>query len=125
MASAFGLGQKLSCEASKGARRPPSFCTPQNFTNRQCLPNVRGNCCREDVQMIGVISDDLTGAAELGAVGLRNGLAAEIVAAGEPSGQADLVCMDTSSRSCPPEEAARRVAAAARTLNGAGAKWIY
>src|ERR1051326_2400312 len=58
--------------------------------------------------MIGVISDDLTGAAELGAVGLRYGMAAEIVAAGEPSGNADLVCVDTSSRSSPPEEAADR-----------------
>jgi uncharacterized protein YgbK (DUF1537 family) len=75
--------------------------------------------------MIGVISDDLTGAAELGAVGLRYGMAAEIVAAGEPSGNAELVCVDTSSRSCAPEEAASRTAAAARALKAAGATWIY
>jgi uncharacterized protein YgbK (DUF1537 family) len=75
--------------------------------------------------MIGVISDDLTGAAELGAVGLRYGMAAEIIAAGEPSGNAELVCVDTSSRSCPPEEASRRTAAAARMLKAAGASWIY
>jgi uncharacterized protein YgbK (DUF1537 family) len=75
--------------------------------------------------MIGVISDDLTGAAELGAVGLRYGMAAEIVAAGEPSGSAELVCVDTSSRSCAPDEAARRTAAAARVLKVAGATWIY
>ncbi len=75
--------------------------------------------------MIGVISDDLTGAAELGAVGLRYGLPAEVVVTGEPSGKAELVCMDTSSRSCPPEEAARRTAVAARSLKTAGASWIY
>jgi uncharacterized protein YgbK (DUF1537 family) len=75
--------------------------------------------------MIGVISDDLTGAAELGAVGLRYGLAAEILVAGEPDANAELVCMDTSSRSCPPEEASRRAAAAARLLKAAKASWIY
>jgi uncharacterized protein YgbK (DUF1537 family) len=77
------------------------------------------------MQMIGVISDDLTGAAELGAVGLRYGMAAEIVAGGEPSGNAELVCVDTSSRSCAPDEAARRTAAAARVLKAARANWIY
>ena len=75
--------------------------------------------------MIGVIADDLTGAAELGAVGLRYGLRAEIVRSGKPSGAADLVCVDTDSRSCEPKEAAKRAAAAAKLLHGAGAKWIY
>jgi len=75
--------------------------------------------------MIGVISDDLTGAAELGGVGLRYGLPAEIVISGQPSGTAELVCIDTSSRSSPAEEAARRTAAAARCLKTAGASWIY
>src|ERR1017187_6495349 len=75
--------------------------------------------------MIGVIADDLTGAAELGAVGLRHGLRAEIVRSGKPGGAADLVCVDTDSRSCPPAEAAKRAAAAAKFLRGAGAKWIY
>ena len=75
--------------------------------------------------MIGVIADDLTGAAELGAVGLRHGLRAEIVRSGEPSGRADLVCVDTDSRSCEPAVAARRAAAAAKMLHAAGAGWIY
>lgn len=75
--------------------------------------------------MIGVIADDLTGAAELGAVGLRHGLRAEIVRNGQPGGEADLVCMDTDSRSCEPAEAAKRAAAAARILKAAGATWIY
>lgn len=75
--------------------------------------------------MIGVIADDLTGAAELGAVGLRRGLKVEIVVKGPPSGDADLVCMDTDSRSCTSEEAGRRAAAAADVLREAGARWIY
>jgi len=75
--------------------------------------------------MIGVIADDLTGAAELGGVGLRHGLNAEVVRSGEPSGRADLVCVDTDSRSCEPVEAAKRAAAAAKMLRAAGAKWIY
>jgi uncharacterized protein YgbK (DUF1537 family) len=75
--------------------------------------------------MIGVIADDLTGAAEIGAVGLRHGLRAEIVRRGAPSGQADLVCVDTDSRSCGADEAGQRAAAAAKLLNSAGAEWIY
>lgn len=75
--------------------------------------------------MIGVIADDLTGAAELGAVGLRHGLKAEIVRSGRPSRTAGLVCVDTDSRSCAPAEAARRAAAAASLLREAGAEWIY
>ena len=75
--------------------------------------------------MIGVIADDLTGAAELGAVGLRLGLKAEILRGGRPSGKAELVCVDTDSRSCAPDEAARLAAAAAKRLRSAGARWIY
>lgn len=75
--------------------------------------------------MIGVIADDLTGAAEIGAVGLRHGLRAEVVLAGEPSGDANLVCLDTDSRSCAPGEAAERVARAARVLRQQRAGWVY
>ena len=75
--------------------------------------------------MIGVIADDLTGAAEIGAVGLRHGLSAEIVRHGKPGGAADVVCVDTDSRSCGPDEAGKRAAAAAKLLHAAGAQWIY
>ena len=75
--------------------------------------------------MIGVIADDLTGAAEIGAVGLRHGLCAEIVRYGRPGRDADLVCVDTDSRGCEPGEAAQRAAAAAGLLQAAGARWIY
>ena len=75
--------------------------------------------------MIGVIADDLTGAAEIGAVGLRHGLRAEIVRRGDPSGRAEVVCVDTDSRSCAADEAGQRAAAAAKLLRAAGAEWIY
>src|ERR1700744_1482682 len=75
--------------------------------------------------MIGVIADDLTGAAEIGAVGLRHGLRAEIVRSGEPSGHTDIVCVDTDSRSCKTDEARHRAASAAKLLRAAGARWIY
>ena len=75
--------------------------------------------------MIGVIADDLTGAAEIGAVGWRHGLRAEIVLAGEPSKDAGLVCVDTDSRSCDPTEAAQRAGNAALLLKTCGAEWIY
>jgi len=75
--------------------------------------------------MIGVIADDLTGAAEIGAVGWRHGLRAELVLAGEPSGDAELICVDTDSRSCEPNEAAHRAASAARLLRHCGVDWFY
>ncbi|MDB6020402.1 MAG: hypothetical protein JWQ04_259 [Pedosphaera sp.] len=75
--------------------------------------------------MIGVIADDLSGAAELGAVGLRHGLRSEIFLGGEISGRADLVCLDTNSRSLGAEEAGERAQSAAKLLNDAGARWIY
>jgi D-threonate/D-erythronate kinase len=75
--------------------------------------------------MIGVIADDLTGAAELGGIGLRYGLQPEVVLEGKFNGDADLLCVDTDSRSCSAKEAARRAAAAARKLRKAGAVWIY
>ena len=75
--------------------------------------------------MIGVIADDISGAAEIAGVGLRLGLSAEVLEKGRPSGKADLVCIDTDSRCCSASEAARRAAAAAKVLRRAGAKWIY
>jgi uncharacterized protein YgbK (DUF1537 family) len=91
--------------------------------------------------MIGVIADDLTGAAELSGVGLRYGLQSEVVAAGlesrlqasprdgpaeagTPNGP-DLLCVDTDSRTCPAAEASRRAAEAAGKLTASRAEWIY
>lgn len=75
--------------------------------------------------MIGVIADDLTGAAEIGAIGWRHGLSAEVVIEGQVNTDADLVCVDTDSRSCPADEAGRRAAIAANQLQTHGVEWIY
>ncbi len=88
--------------------------------------------------MIAVIADDLTGAAELAAVGWRHGLRAEVVlgnsdlhlkAIGEgtpaEAGPANLVCVDTDSRSCPAAEAEERAATATKALLAAGAEWVF
>lgn len=75
--------------------------------------------------MIGVIADDLTGAAEIGAVGLRQGLRAEVILAGAPDSKSELICVDTDSRSCGLIEAAHRAATAARWLQNCGVDWFY
>jgi uncharacterized protein YgbK (DUF1537 family) len=75
--------------------------------------------------MIGVIADDLTGAAELGALGQRRGLPAQVLLGGSPDPGRKLICVDTDSRSCSAQEAAARAAAAARQLQAAGARLIY
>jgi uncharacterized protein YgbK (DUF1537 family) len=71
--------------------------------------------------MIGVIADDLSGAAELGGLGWRYGLTAEVLIEGSTSGETDVACLDTDSRSCPPDEAARRAASATSSLGAVGA----
>ena len=59
--------------------------------------------------MIVVIADDLTGAAEIGAVGLRYGLTAEVQTEFAPESNADLIVIDTDTRSMPGSEAAAEV----------------
>lgn len=91
--------------------------------------------------MIGVIADDLTGAAELGAVALRYGLRTEIFLPDWGSGfesrldedhsgrtdfnDCDLICISTESRLCASRHAARRARNAARWLRQSRATWIY
>jgi D-threonate/D-erythronate kinase len=75
--------------------------------------------------MIGVVADDLTGATELGAVALRFGLRAEVLLDCDAMGIADVLCLDTESRSLPPAEARRAAAQAAAALEKAGASHIY
>jgi len=59
--------------------------------------------------MIVVIADDLTGAAEIGAVGLRYGLTAEVQTEFNPVSDADLIVIDTDTRSSAASEAAAMV----------------
>jgi uncharacterized protein YgbK (DUF1537 family) len=78
-----------------------------------------------DLRMIGVIADDLTGAAELGGLATRLGLRAEVNLAGASAHNPDVMCLDTDSRACEPNEAGRRAAEAALRLKEAGVTWIY
>ena len=55
--------------------------------------------------MIAVIADDLTGAAELGGIGLSYGLNAEISTKVNPSSKADVLIIATDTRSKTREEA--------------------
>lgn len=55
--------------------------------------------------MIVVIADDLTGAAEIGGIGLRYGLKAEIVTHIPKSSSAELLIISTDTRSMPQKEA--------------------
>jgi uncharacterized protein YgbK (DUF1537 family) len=59
--------------------------------------------------LIAVIADDFTGAAELGGVALRYGLTAEVQSEFNAHADVDLIVVDTDTRSCAAEEAARRV----------------
>lgn len=91
---------------------------------RHHMETIRAEFPTQTVR-IGVIADDITGASELAGVGLRHGLRAEIVLRGKPGKVAELICVDTDSRSCEPAEAARRASAAAKLLRQAGVDWIY
>lgn len=63
-----------------------------------------------------VIADDFTGAVEIGGVTARYGLRAEIQTVFCPESDADIVVIDTDTRSLPPNEAAAKVGLAARDL---------
>jgi len=76
--------------------------------------------------MVGVIADDLTGAAELGGIALRHAwdawllrreAASELLAA--------ILCWDTDTRNHPAAEAAARVAEVAGFLDRAGARRLF
>jgi uncharacterized protein YgbK (DUF1537 family) len=75
--------------------------------------------------MIAVIADDLSGAAELAGVARRRGLQAEVhTRVGLPS-DADVICIDTDTRSRPSSEAAFAVRDVAQQVMAARPDWIY
>ena len=75
--------------------------------------------------MIAVVADDFTGAAEVGAIGRRYGLAAEVHTTFRTPTDADLVVIDTHTRSSTRDEATRRVGDEVRRLREGGFDWIY
>ncbi len=78
--------------------------------------------------MIGVIADDLSGAAEIGGIAWCCGLRVKIISRSPlPSAHngVDVVCVDTDSRLCGAEESADRVAEAVLRLRKVGVAQFY
>lgn len=75
--------------------------------------------------MISVIADDITGAAELGGVGLRYGLTVEINTEVPDSSDVNLMIIQTDTRLLSSEEAYKKVYETAKSLYALGVKWIY
>lgn len=72
------------------------------------VPNAAG--------MIAVIADDLSGAAELANAALQAGYSAEVQSRFFAESNAGVICVNTETRSLPPEEAARHVEEVARSI---------
>lgn len=75
--------------------------------------------------MLAVLADDFTGAAEVAAIGHRYGLVAEVHTTFQSSSRADLVVVDTHTRSSTRTAAGRRVAEELAHLRAAGLECIY
>ena len=77
--------------------------------------------------MIVVIADDLTGAGEIGGIGLAYGLSVELQRDFFPGSDAELLVIDTDTRSCSPDEAKRVMRDVAQCLNASqrSIEWIY
>lgn len=75
--------------------------------------------------MIAVIADDLSGAAELAGVARRRGLQAEVHTRAGLQSDADVICVDTDTRSRPSSEAALVVRDVAQQVVAARPDWIY
>jgi uncharacterized protein YgbK (DUF1537 family) len=74
--------------------------------------------------MIAILADDFTGAAEVGAVALRYGLSAQVLDRFAPDIAADVVVLNTDSRSLPPYQADATVTKVVGPLSQV-ARWIY
>lgn len=75
--------------------------------------------------MIGVLADDLTGAAELAGIAVRRGIEAVLVRDTSRRCATGVVCVDTDTRSRAPVDAAACAAAAVQVLRSAGARQWY
>ncbi len=75
--------------------------------------------------MIAVIADDLTGAAELAGAAHALGLSAEVQTAWHPSADADVIALDSNTRSLPAVEAEAKVRADASAIRSSQPGWIY
>jgi len=77
------------------------------------------------LSMLAVIADDLTGAAELGGIGLTYGLNVEIAMSVDPASTADLLVIATDTRSVSESEAVAEMVAVSRALLPMKPQLIY
>jgi hypothetical protein len=74
---------------------------------------------------VGIIADDLSGAAELAGAAADMGYSAEVHTSFDPASSAEVIALDTDSRAIPADAAAKVVVAATRALLSADTGWIY
>jgi len=72
-----------------------------------------------------VIADDLTGAAELASAAAELGFSAEVQTAFDPVSDAEIICLDTNSRTLSPDQAANVVAHATQQLLQLNPAWLF
>jgi D-threonate/D-erythronate kinase len=77
------------------------------------------------VKKVVVIADDLSGAAELAAVAWRHGLTAEVQTTFYGATDADVVCVDTDTRTASANDAARRVSVVMSHVVSAEPAWVF
>jgi uncharacterized protein YgbK (DUF1537 family) len=75
--------------------------------------------------MIVVLADDLSGATELAGIAFARGLSAEVQTRFEPSCDAQVLALDTDTRSASVDEAVATVRKLTREVLAAGPEWIY
>jgi len=75
--------------------------------------------------MIVVFADDLSGAAECAGAAVSRGLSAEVQTVVSSESAADVVCIDTDSRSLPAEEAADRIVSMATEAAALRPAWVF
>ncbi len=75
--------------------------------------------------MILILADDLSGAAELAGIAAGRGFTAEVQTAVDMRSRAEVIALDTQTRSRSPAEAARRVAAVFREAQRLRPEWVY
>jgi len=78
-----------------------------------------------DGRKIIVIADDLSGAAELAGIAFAHGLSAEVQRQFEPSSDAQVIAVDTDTRTLSPAAAANRVRQVAEQVMASQPAWIF
>jgi uncharacterized protein YgbK (DUF1537 family) len=72
-----------------------------------------------------VIADDLTGAAELATAAADMGFSAEVHTVFDPASDADIICLDTDTRSLSPQDGSEVVTRVSRDVLRAKPSWFF